>query len=926
VPGLSRRRLAPALIAITLAALPACLGPASSSAAASGPPYLDSHLPAPERAADLVSRMTLVEKAEELSSNYAAPIPRLGVQTYAWWNEYQHGVNTLFGNLVCGAPTCENGTTGYVGSRSGPPATSFPTNQAATMSWDPALTYQETTAISDEARGFLDKSLYGTGVNNLGPLQSDYGSLSFYAPNVNLMRDPRWGRNNEAFGEDPLLVARMADAYVDGAQGETMSGRPLTPYLKTIAVAKHYALNTEENDRMTGSSDTTDANIRDYYTKQFASVIEQAHVGGLMSSYNAINGTPSPVDTYTLNELAQRTYGFAGYVSSDCPANTTAYGPAPFHNWLAPGWSAVGAPGANAAWTNHTTGQVVSAPAGGEAYALRAGTGVDCIGPEANAVSISEAIRAGVLSEGVLDTALVRMFTDRIRTGEFDPAAKVAWTRITKATIQSPAHTALARRQADEDIVLLKNSRVHGSRSPLLPLDPVRPKSVVIVGNLAGTVTLGGYSGNPGTQVDAVQGITQRLKRANPRATVTYDACGTSTTTTKPAACSPATLAAIKAASLVVVFVGTDLNVAQEGSDAKNIAMPGNYDSLIAQAAAVGNPRMVLAIQAALPVTLGNVQQHFPAIVFSGYNGEEQGNALADVLFGRQDPSGHLDFTWFASSGQLPPISDYGLTPAQTGGLGRTYMYFTGKPTYPFGFGLSFTRFRLSHLHVSARRASANGSLRVSFTVTNTGRRAGATVPQLYAAPRLRSSVLALPLRQLVGFQRTRVLRPHRSQRITLTVSIPGLSRWDESELREVVPDGRWSLELSTAAGRTVAARNVLLGGHLTPRVRYVTVQPDQVELKVGQALDLTGTNPWIAPDTNSALEQRHAPGAGIVEAVDNDESFADLSRASVRYASSDPQVATVSDAGLIRAVGSGVTTVTVTVNGVSGSTPIVVS
>lgn len=900
------------------------LAPAAISAAASTPAYLNPLLPAPERAADLVSRMTLPEKAEELSSNYSAPIPRLGVQEYAWWNEYQHGVNTLFDNMVCGDPTCENGTTGYVGSSSGPPATSFPTNQAATMSWDPRLTYEETTAISDEARGFLDKSLYGAGVNNLGPLKSDYGSLSFYAPNVNLMRDPRWGRNNEAFGEDPYLVGRMADAYVDGDQGETMSGRPLTPYLKTIAVAKHYALNTEEADRMNGSSDTTDANIRDYYTAQFRSVIENAHVAGLMSSYNAINGTPSPADTYTLDELAQRTYGFEGYVSSDCLAVTDVWSS---HRWAPPGWAQVAASGGAAvAWRNVATGQVVSAPAGGEAYSLRAGTGVNCIGPEANAASVAEAIRAGVLSEGVLDTVLVHEFTDRIETGEFDPASKVPWTKITKAAIQSPAHTALARKQADEDIVLLKNSRSRGAKSPLLPVNPKKLKSVVIVGNLAGVVTLGGYSGDPSTQVDAVQGITQELGRANPHATVTYDACGTSTTATEPASCSAATLAAIRHASLVVVFVGTDLSVAQEGQDARSIAMPGNYDSLIGQVAAAGNHRMVLAIQAALPVTIDDVQKHFPAIVFSGYNGEEQGNSLADVLFGRQDPAGHLDFTWFKDNGQLPAIGNYGLTAAQTHGTGRTYMYFTGKPSYPFGYGLSYTRFKYSGLHISPRRrVSADDRVRVSFTVTNIGRRSGTTVPQLYAAPRFSDPSLALPIRQLVGFEKTRVLRPRQRARITLTVPVSGLSRWDEPLLREIVPDGRWRFELSSAAGRVAAARTLHVFGAMARRVKYVTVQPDEVVFTVGQTLDLTGRNPWIAPDTNPKLEQPHAPADGIVEVVDNDESFADLAHATVRYSSSDPKVATVSADGLLKAVGPGVATVYVTVDGVTGSTPVAV-
>src|SRR5919201_6656644 len=201
------------------------------------------------------------------------------------------------------------------GATGGVHATSFPVNFASTMAWDPQLTYQETTAISDEARAFLDKSLFGTGQNNLGPSADDYGSLTYWAPTVNMDRDPRWGRTDEAFGEDPYLVGRMAGAFVNGYQGETPSGRPMTPYLKVAATAKHYALNDVENNRHADSSDTTEANLRNYYTAQFRDLIQKAHVSGLMTSYNAINGTPAPADTYKANELEQRTFGFNGYTT-----------------------------------------------------------------------------------------------------------------------------------------------------------------------------------------------------------------------------------------------------------------------------------------------------------------------------------------------------------------------------------------------------------------------------------------------------------------------------------------------------------------------------------------------------------------------------------------------------------------------------------
>ena len=889
---------------------PACPIPGSTAA----PLYLDTTYSFAERAADLVSCMTLSEKVQQLQTNNAPAIPRLGVQQYTYWSEGQHGVNRL------GADTSAGGQ-GELDAQ----ATSFPVNFASTMSWDPSLINQETTAISDEARGFLDKSLFGTGENNLGPAASDYGSLTYWAPTVNMDRDPLWGRTDEAFGEDPYLASQMAGAFIEGYQGETLSGKLKTPYLEVAATAKHFALNNEEDDRTSGSSDTTDANIRDYYTKQFQSLVENAHVAGIMTSYNSINGTPSPVDTYTTNELLQRTYGFGGYTTSDCDAVATAFQEPPGgHAWAAPGWTSSDA-GGQVIWTNDTTGATIPAAAGAEAYALRAGTQLDCTGDEATVTNVEDAISAGLLSAGVLDNDLTQLFTMRMETGEFDPPSKVAYTAITKSVIQSAAHQALAEKAAANDLVLLKNDDVAGTSQPLLPADPAKLSSVVIVGNLADTVTLGDYSGDPSLQVNAVQGITTAVTTANPDAQVTYDSCGTSTTATTPADCSPGTLAAIKSASLVIVFVGTDLNVASEGHDRTSLAMPGNYDSLISQVNSAGNPDTALVIQSDGPVDLGNVQAGFPAIVFSGYNGESQGTALAQVLSGQQDPAGHLDFTWYASDSQLPPIQNYGLTPSQTGGLGRTDMYFTGTPTYPFGYGLSYTSFTYSHVQVGPRAATANAAVTVSFDVTNTGTTAGATVAQLYAAPRFTVPGIELPREQLTGFQRTADLRPGQTQHITLRVKIPSLSEWDSRALKQVVYDGRYEFFVGPNGATVAGSGTVAVHGAITPRVQYVTVQPGQVVFQAGQTLNLAGANPWIAPDTDSALEQPHSSAGNIVEAVNNDESFVTLRRARVTYSSSDPSVASVDSSGLVRAVRDGVATIRVTVNGVTGTAVVVI-
>jgi beta-glucosidase len=891
----------------TTVAVAAATPPACPDGSGQTPLYRDTRYSFAERAADLVSCMTLAEKVAQLMSNSAPAIPRLGVQQYTYWSEGQHGINTMF------ADTNNGGVTGGVH------ATSFPVNFASTMSWDPQLVYQETTDISDEARGFLDKSLWGTGQNNLGPSASDYGMLTYWAPTVNMDRDPRWGRTDEAFGEDPYLASQMSDAFVEGYQGETMSGQLITPYLKVAATAKHFALNNNENNRHADSSNTTDANIRDYYTAQFKSLTENAHVAGVMTSYNAVNGTPSPADTYTVNELLQRTYGFNGYTTSDCGAVGDIYSSGS-HDWAPPGWTTDGT-----TWTNTATGQTLSAAAGGQAYALRAGTQVNCTGGEPTLANIQAAINAGVLSVGVLDNALVHLFTMRMETGEFDPPSQVAYTGITKSAIQSPPHQALAEKVAADDLVLLKNDNVAGTSAPLLPADPSTLNSVVIVGNLANTVTLGDYSGDPSLQVNAVQGITAAVKAANPNATVTYDSCGTSTKATAPASCSAATQAAIKTADLVIVFVGTDLNVATEGLDRTTLAMPGNYNSLISQVAAIGNPRTAMVIQSGGPVDISATQGDFPAIMFSGYNGESQGTALAQDLFGQVNPAGHLDFTWYANDSQLPNIKNYGLTPGQTGGLGRTYMYFTQAPTYPFGYGLSYAKFSYSHINIASRTVNANATVPVSLDVTNTGTVPGATVAQVYVAPQFTVPGTELPKEQLAAFQRTDVLAPGQTQDITLDVKLADLSEWDESSLKQVVYNGPYQFNVGPDSATVLGSGTITVTGAIAENVQYVTVQPDQVIFKPGDTLDLTGKNPWIAPDTNSSLEQPHAPADNIVEAVNNDESFVNLSHASVSYASSNPNVATVSSTGMLTAVGHGVATISVTVNGVTGTTPVVV-
>ncbi len=897
------------------------------------PIYLNTNYSFRERAADLVSKMTLAEEVKQLHTNHAPAIPRLGVQEYYYWSEAQHGVNAMFGDTHSGKKT----TGGYSG-HGAVHSTSFPTNFATAMSWDPKLIYREMQAISSEARGFLDKSLWGEGQNNLGSSPKDYGFLTYWAPTVNLDRDPRWGRTDEAFGEDSYLASIMEAAYVDGMQGETMNGKSKTGYLKVAATAKHYALNNIEDPRRGISSNTTNEAIRDYYTAQFRYLVEKAHVAGIMTSYNAINGTPAVANDYTVNELLQRTFGFNGYTTSDCGALGTTYKRFPNgHSWAAPGWQWKWDYQKNEAlWINEKTGNTIPGAAGGIAYGLRAGTELGCTGTNYTYSNVKDAIKAGILSKGVIDRALTDIFTIRMRIGEFDQPGKVPYTKITKSVIQSSAHQKLTEKVAENTLVLLKDKSVPHENQRLLPIDAAKVNKIVIVGNMANSVELGGYSSDPSHQVSAVEGLKRAVKKINPDASVIFDSTATSATGASPAILSAKTKSDIKSADLVIVFVGTNEAVAREGHDRASLAMPGNYDSLIYQVDEVGNPNMVLIIQSDGPVKINNIQHMFPAIVFSGYNGESQGTALANVLLGKKNPSGHLNFTWYRDDTQLPSKSNYHLKPSKTHGLGRTYMYFTGgkrhvfgrnsvgKPTYPFGYGLSYTQFKISNVTVSAQNISPNDSVTVSFDVTNTGKVPGETVAQLYVAPpKIKGK--ELPIKQLKGFQKTRNLKPGQTQHITLKVKAINLAFWNEQKLKRVVYNGSYQFQVGYNSHKIAGSKRVNIQGKLTPKVTHVTIQPPKLVYHVGETLNLNDKNKWIKSDIDQNMAQPHATADNIVETVRNNGSFINLAQAHVNYHSSDNSVAAVDADGVVKAKNPGVATIIATVDGVSGSTVIVV-
>ena len=868
-----------------------------------------------ERAADLVARMTLAEKASQMVSNAATPIRRLGIQAYGWWNEALHGVSRLQSDTDSGVTILNN-------------TTSYPVDLSLGSSWDPDLMYREASAISDEAREVVPH-------NSL--------NLDFFAPTINLARDPRWGRNDESFSEDPLLTARMASQFVNGMEGKDERGRLLPQgggYLKTVATLKHYAANNSEADRNTGSSYMDERTMREYYTAAFRMATQQSRPGAIMSAFNAVNGVPAAANDHLINTLARQTFGFGGYFTSDCDG---IEGMVIYHHWRPAGW---GRP------ANLTEAHALANAAGED---LNCGSRYDDPLTNANLLpaAAGEGIQTPLDTYNVEDmnTSLVRLFTARMQLGEFDNVNAEPWVRGARARLgygswvnsdannavtETSARLDLARQAADRSLVLLKNStvtRADGTTGPTLPIQVPAggPFRVAVIGYFAnpGFMYLGSYSsgqGAPGVANESTPyaGIKQAIQAINPSAVVDYysgftgGSVASGLTTVDPAA-----VAAAATYDYVVVYAGTDASTSYEDNDRENLALPGGEAQLISQVAAV-NPRTIAVMETVGEVNLQSFADPVPAMLWSSYNGQRKGDALADVLLGRYNPSGHLPFTWYQNEGQLPAITDYRIRPG-AGTPGRTYMYFRGSVSFPFGYGLSYTTFKASNLKLDRRHLDANDSFHVTVDVTNTGTTAGEDLVQLYALTPGAPGSLNRPLRQLVGFRQVE-LAPAQTKAVTLTVRVRDMAFFNPAHGRYAVDDGRYWVQIADrAAPEGVQQQSFVdVRGSLDPVPSVVTA------------------NPALASDGSRGIQSRamFPVGATVLPQLTvamNDQSLYGYIRSgrskplpaemAVRFTSDHPSVVAVENDGTIRTIHDGVATITATVldNGVSSSTRFVV-
>lgn len=764
--------------------------------------YLNPSLPFEARAADLVSRLTLEEKALQLSHD-APAIPRLNIRAWNWWNEASHGVTPAVVQEF-------------------KQATCFPTCLAMSQTWNEALISQVTEAISDEIRALR---------NTIGK------ELDYWCPTVNMGRDPRWGRNDENFGEDPFLAGKLAAAYVRGLQGDDPK------YLKAISTPKHFAANNSEYNRCNGSSDVDEATLREYYLPVFERCVKEGGAYSIMTSYNRIGGVPSSANEHLIREILREEWGFKGYIVSDD--------------------GAVGDVGPNTGLMFGMLRGHFYAKTMPEASALCLNAGTDiCTGVEHD-LYLMKAVKQGLVTEDALDRSLIRIFTARFRLGEFDEPRPFG--QFGEASLCTDKAGALALKAAEESLVLLKNE------GNLLPVSP-KTRKITVIGPNAIYRQFGSYSigGNPHSDCDTkvsvppLKGILEEASRRGVR--VEYEkGWNMAKHEFKRPEPTPVLLRAAKDAGMtpeeylknrvpederafrhskfaafmefmkrpevpprhpvddpflgmddgelmeralksaaqadfVVVVAGTDPSVTREGADRLSMALPYEQNEKIKRILAV-NPRTAVVCVVSGPIT-GDFMDSAPALLCATYAGESQGTAIAEALFGDICPSGHLSQTWYERDTDLPPIREYGIRPFDTATeLGRTYLYYLGSVRYPFGFGLSYTSFSYGGFRLDKSVYNADETCRVTVKVKNTGEAAGFAVPQLYF--RKVSLYDNKPLKQLVGFQKI-FLQPGEEKELAFDVPLWELKYWNSWKKRFEVENGAYAFWIGESSDAPV--------------------------------------------------------------------------------------------------------------------------
>ena len=625
--------------------------------------YKDEKLSFEKRAKDMVSRMTLFEKVSQMTYNSAA-VPRLGISSYNWWNEALHGV-----------------------ARAGV-ATMFPQAIGMAATFDEDLIYKVAGVISTEGRAKYHESQRKKD-------HDIYKGLSFWSPNINIFRDPRWGRGHETYGEDPYLTGRLGVAFIKGLQGNDKK------YMKVAACAKHFAVHSgPEAERHSFNAVVSKKDLRETYLPAFKEAVKEAKVEAVMGAYNRTNDEPCCGSKMLLKDILREEWGFKGHVVSDCWAIKD------FHE-------------------NH---RITSNAVESVALAVNNGCDLNCGNMYLNVLLAN---KEGLVSEETISKSVERLITTRMKLGMFDDQIKVPYASIPYEENDSKEHREFALRVSEKTMVLLKNE------NNILPLNKGNINSIAVIGPNANSreALTGNYFGTSSKYVTILEGIQQAV---NPNTRVYYsEGCHLFKDKVENLAMNndriSEAISVAERSDLVVMCLGLDATLEGEEGDAGNIYasadkndlnLPGLQQQLLEEVYKTGKPViLVLASGSALAVNWAD--DHVPAIIEAWYAGAEGGSAVASLIFGGFSPSGKLPVTFYKTTEELPDFIDYSMK-------NRTYRYMENVALYPFGYGLSYTKFEYKNLIISKGEIKSGETCEVKVTVKNIGQCESEETVQLY--------------------------------------------------------------------------------------------------------------------------------------------------------------------------------------------------
>ena len=659
------------------------------------------------RAKLFAASMTVGEKISQMV-HQARGVSRLGIPAYNWWNECLHGVGRA------GIATVFPQPIGLAAMFDAP----FLKEIASVISDEVRAKYNEATG-QDDILGRIFKSLPDAVGGWLLAQKYWYRGLTCWSPNINIFRDPRWGRGHETYGEDPFLTSRLGVAFVQGLQGDHPD------YLKVVATPKHFAVHSGPEKKRHGfNAIVSQKDLYETYLPAFKACVQEGKAASVMSAYNAVNGEPCSASVELLQKILREEWGFDGYVVSDCGAIHDIH-------------------------KHHKKAKNYRAAA---ALAVNVGCDLNCGGTY---TFLESAVSKGLVTEATLGRSVQRLFQARIRLGMFDPSEEVPYRAIGPEVIDCPAHRSLALEAARRSMVLLKNDG-------LLPLNKGLKKLAVIGPNADSlTVLLGNYNGTPSAYTTALVGIRNHFTGE----TVYTEGCHLTRDNRKGFAGAERIA---KDADAVVLCLGLSPEIEGEEGDAFNsdasgdklsLKLPGAQEELLELLATTGKP-LIVVLFAGSPLDLRQVDQLANAVILAWYPGQDGGKALAEILFGDFNPAGRLPVTFVRSDDDLPPFEDYSMK-------GRTYRYLEKLPLYPFGFGLSYTSFEYSDFNIDCDGKGRDEGLTTSVIVTNTGRFSGSEVVQFYLhrcdAP------IPVPHYQLCGFKRVD-LTPGEAKKVVFNI------------------------------------------------------------------------------------------------------------------------------------------------------------